>query len=120
MNKKYNNQLILNPNVNKINDIHNYMLCIYSITMYQYQMIILNAIRLLCNNKHKINTSDFGYLYIIMIFGIYWLRLFILFMHRLSIVNKKQADILKNKINKLIIIFQFNNNKIKMMKNTSN
>lgn len=83
-------------------DIHYYMLCVYGISMFQYQCAILNSLNLLCKNK-KVNTVyDFGYLYMIMIFSMYWLKVFHLFMTRLYKVDKNKAKFIMKKIKTFI------------------
>jgi hypothetical protein len=99
---------INNKHPNKY-EMHHYMLCVYSITMYQYQIIIFDALQKSCNNRF-VSSNDFFYLYIIMVFSMYWLRIFSLFITRLYIVDKTQAMLIIKKINKLLIGKTVDNN----------
>ena len=78
-------------------DHHYFMMCLYLCYLYQFQQAIYFILITLGQSPgHPVR--DFGYFYMLIVYGMYWLRLFQLYFQRLSIVNPEKAQKLVSKI----------------------
>lgn len=78
-------------------DNHYFMICIYLSYMHQLQQAIY-FILITLGQSPGYQVQDFGYFYMLLVYFMYWMRLFQLYFQRLSIVNPKKAQMLVSKI----------------------
>lgn len=90
-------------------DHHYFMMCLYLCYLYQFQQAIYFILITLGQSPgHPVR--DFGYFYMLIVYGMYWLRLFQLYFQRLSIVNPPKAQQLLSKLSLWMKFSQINNN----------
>ena len=90
-------------------DNHYFMICIYLSYMHQLQQAIYFILITLGQSPgHPV--QDFGYFYMLLVYFMYWMRLFQLYFQRLSIVNPSKAQQLVSKIALWMKFSQVNNN----------
>lgn len=78
-------------------DHHYFMMCLYLSYLYQFQQAIYFILITLGQSPgHPVR--DFGYFYMLIVYLMYWMRLFQLYFQRLSIVNPQKAEQLVSKI----------------------
>lgn len=90
-------------------DHHYFMMCLYLCYLYQFQQAIYFILITLGQSPGHL-VRDFGYFYMLIVYGMYWLRLFQLYFQRLSIVNPPKAQQLLSKLSLWMKFSQINNN----------